>query len=418
MCCGSNTRGLPLNLAFLSPAWPADGAANGIVTYVDRLAAGLAKLGHRTCILTNSRVDTGLWPDVYCLGQRKRSGWARVLDAITFRLSPLNAFRRQYSANLREATERAVAERGIELLEMEETFGFLPLIKPWLRIPVVVRLHGPHFANGVLAANLPKSAEVRQRVRQEGRGISQADAISAPSREILERTRAYYGIPLAGASVIPPPAPIVPPERRWRLADCDRRRILFVGRFDRHKGGDIVIDSLRKIMCIYPDVRVWFVGSEAEFVDDQGKCWTMRKYLAERAREVADSIDWMGRQPDAAVDALRRRAFLTVVASRYETFGLVALEAMAHGCPLIATRIGGIPETVADGVSGLLCQAGDANDMADKMTRLFADPELAARLGHQAGEDGCTRYHPDLIAHTTAAFHQTVLDNWHASVHQ
>ena len=215
--------------------------------------------------------------------------------------------------------------------------------------------------------------------------------------------------------MIPPPAPIVPAERRWRLADCDRRRILFVGRFDRHKGGDIVIDSLRTLIRTHPDVRVWFVGSEAEFIDDEGQHWTMRKYLAEQARDVADSIDCMGRLPDTAVDALRRRAFLTVVASRYETFGLVALEAMAHGCPLIATRTGGIPETVADGVNGLLCEPGDAKDMANKMARLFADPELAARLGERAGEDSDRRYHPDLIARETAAFHRTILENWHAS---
>jgi glycosyltransferase involved in cell wall biosynthesis len=216
-------------------------------------------------------------------------------------------------------------------------------------------------------------------------------------------------LPLEDAVVIPYPAPLVPHPQRWRLADCDRKRILFVGRFDRHKGGDVVVDCLRKLLRTHPGTRLWFVGPDDGLTDEDGRRWNLARYIAERAPEVAAAIDWLGRLTHAVIDPLRRQAALTIVGSRYEVFGLVVLEAMARGCPLVATRTGGIAEIVEDGVNGLLCRPGDADDMAAKVASQLDNPELAARLGERAGEDAAGRYHPDGIARATAEFHGEVL---------
>ena len=114
---------------------------------------------------------------------------ARVRDGLAFGISPYQALRKKFGRTLVHAGRRAIAERGVELLEMEESFGLVQLVKPRLPIPLVVRLHGPHFANGP-AMGVPVDADFHKRIRQEGVGIAKADAVSAPSRDILEQTRA------------------------------------------------------------------------------------------------------------------------------------------------------------------------------------------------------------------------------------
>jgi glycosyltransferase involved in cell wall biosynthesis len=405
-----------LRVAFLTPAWPVDAAANGIVTYVDSIAAELRRQGHTVCILSAYSNDAGSQADVYPVGREELSGLARIRHGLTFRINPPEAMRQRYGRALVQAARRAIAERGVELLEMEESFGLVQLVKPQLPIPVVARLHGPHFANGA-ALGVPTDTTFHQRIRHEGVGIARADAVSAPSHDVLERTRAYYGLPLTGAALIPYPTPAVPAEHRWSLAECDPARLLFIGRFDRHKGGDVVIDAFRKVAQRLPQVRLWFVGPEEGQTDEQGRHWTLAEYIAERAPDVAERIDCLGRQPHASLAEMRRKAFATIVGSRYETFGIVVLEAMAYGCPLAATRAGGIAEIIEDGVNGVLARPGDPDDLASAILRLLEAPEFAAKLGRRAAEDAA-RYHPDAIAHETALFHRRVLDRWSASAHR
>lgn len=403
-----------LKVAFLTPAWPVDAAANGIVTYVDTIAAGLRRQGHTVCILSADSIDAGSEADVYRVGREELSALARIRDGLTFRINPAGALREKFSRALVKAARRAIAERGMQLLEMEESFGWVELVKPHLPIPVVVRLHGPHFANGPVSG-VPADATFHQRVRDEGVGIAAADGVSSPSRDILDQTRAYYGLALTGAALIPYPVPVVSAESRWSLAECDRSRLLFVGRFDRHKGGDVVIDAFRKVAQRFPQIRLCFAGPDHGLTDDRGQCWTLAKYLAERAPDVAGRVDWLGRQPNSSLAELRRKAFATIVGSRYETFGIVVLEAMAYGCPLAATQTGGIAEIIEDGVNGVMARPGDPGDLAAAILRLLEAPEFAAKLGRRAAEDAARRYHPDMIAQETALFHQSVLYRWRTS---
>jgi glycosyltransferase involved in cell wall biosynthesis len=342
------------------------------------------------------------------LERGKQTLRSKLLESFAFHINPRAALRTRNSAGIVNATRRAIAECGVELLEMEETFGIGHLVKRSLSIPVAIQIHGPFFANGVVEARLLQEPGARQRIEQEGATIEEADGVSAPSREILERTRSYYQLPLAGAMVSPPPAPAIPPQRRWRLADCDRNAILFVGRFDRHKGGDIVIDAFRRIACDFPRLRLWFVGRGQGFVNDSGRQFTLSEYLNENAREIAGRVDALGRISASELDSLRARPYVTVVASRYESFGMVVLEAMAYGCPLVATRTGAIPETVEDGVNGLLCQP-EADHLAASLRRLLEDPLMAARLGKRAGEDAALRYRPEALARDRADFHRDII---------
>ena len=122
-----------------------------------------------------------------------------------------------------QAARRAIAERDVELLEMEETFGLVQLVKPRLPIPVVVRLHGPHFANGP-ALGVPADDAFRQRVRDEGVGSRKPMACRRPRADILERTRELLRAAFGRSRCYSLPGPVVPADQPLVLADCDRSR--------------------------------------------------------------------------------------------------------------------------------------------------------------------------------------------------
>jgi glycosyltransferase involved in cell wall biosynthesis len=107
------------------------------------------------------------------------------------------------------------------------------------------------------------------------------------------------------------------------------------------------------------------------------------------------------------LDAYYRGARLLVFPSRYfETFGLVGAEAMSHGIPVIAARVGALPELIDDGVNGLLFEPGDAVELARKVSRLWDDPELCRRLGHAARAKAASLWSPGSHFERTKAVYE------------
>jgi len=399
-----------LSVALVSPGWPASAFANGVVTCVGAIAGGLRRRGHRVHILAQKMAGPG-GDDVHDLyPSRPRSPLARLLDRGWFWWSPELSLTRAVGLAISGVARELADGAGLDLVEMEESFGWSREVARRCPLPVVVRLHGPWFLNGP-AAGATEDDDYRRRLRAEGLAIAEAEALTAPSAYVLDQARAFYGLPLPEARVIPNAISIPPADRRWRPEDSDLGLILFVGRFDRHKGGDVVIDAFRRVAEQRPEARLCFVGPDKGFVDDDGRTWSIDDYLRARAPGLVESgrFEWRGQLPPDEVGRLRRGAAVTVVASRYENLPMAVLEALAQGCPLVATRAGGIPEIVRDGVDGLLCRPGDADDMARALVRLLVDRDLAAGLGRRAAEDCESRFSPDVVADRTIEYYRQVL---------
>lgn len=105
---------------------------------------------------------------------------------------------------------------------------------------------------------------------------------------------------------------------------------------------------------------------------------------------LSDSVQFLGMQHD--VTAVLQGSDVFLLPSDTEGFGLAALEAQSCGVPVIASRVGGIPEVVTDGVTGLLCAPGDVEGMAAAVLRLAEDPELRRRLAGAARQDALARW--------------------------
>src|SRR5207237_5245352 len=130
---------------------------------------------------------------------------------------------------------------------MEESYGWASRIAPTSPVPLVVRLHGPWFLNG-LANGVREDAAFHRRNLWERKGLIAAAGVTAPSRAVLDATRNRFGLELKNSAVIPNPVEPVNPDGRWSLQACDQNRVLVVGRFDRHKGGDLMIDAFCRIL--------------------------------------------------------------------------------------------------------------------------------------------------------------------------
>ncbi|MGE0839971.1 glycosyltransferase family 4 protein [Pseudonocardia sp.] len=163
-----------------------------------------------------------------------------------------------------------------------------------------------------------------------------------------------------------PPAATDAARRRWAPGDVPL--LAYFGRLEYEKGVQDLITALPRIRRAHPGTRLVVAGTG-----------TQRDMLVDEARRhrVRRSVRFAGHLADDDLAALLTAATAVVLPSRYEPFGIVALEAAAAGAPLVASTAGGLGEVVVDGVSGLSFEPGDVAALADAVRRVLDDPAAA-----------------------------------------
>lgn len=168
---------------------------------------------------------------------------------------------------------------------------------------------------------------------------------------------------------------------RWAAALPEAPTILFVGRIQPLKGLDVAIAALAEVR--HPDARLVVVGGAS---GPDGDAELARVHELAHDLGVSDRITWVDPQPHHLLSSYYRAADVVVVPSRSESFGLVALEAMACGIPVVASAVGGLSRLVVDCDTGLLVPMRTSTAFASAVDLLLDDPELAARMGARAAE--------------------------------
>ncbi len=164
--------------------------------------------------------------------------------------------------------------------------------------------------------------------------------------------------------------------------------IVFLGEIGPRKGGDILLEALALLQASHPEWNAVIAGNGA--VDDA------RRHCA--ILGLTKRVTFTGWVDEAAVDALLTTADIFVLPSRAENQPVSILEAMAHGLPVISTRVGAIPEQVIDGVTGTLVDAGDVAQLAKAIATLLDDAELAQRMGKAGHAHFSAHYSVDACA--------------------
>jgi glycosyltransferase involved in cell wall biosynthesis len=275
---------------------------------------------------------------------------------------------------------------------------------------IVTRIHGPWFICGLLE-NQVLSSDDRYRIKLEGKAIISSNGVTAPSQNVLDNVREFYDFELALARVIPNPVMPVDNKDLWEDREPNEPSILYVGRFDRLKGADLMLLAFRIIALKYKEAVLKFAGPDNGFVIN-GSRYSLNEYVNKfiPERSIRDRINYLGICSTDTLKELRKKSTVTVVSSRYENFPLSLLEAMAAGCPVVATATGGINEIVVDQTNGLLADPESPESIAYLVQILFDDRTLRANLSKAAIECCKAEYAPQKIAREMGAYYKEMVD--------
>ncbi len=266
-------------------------------------------------------------------------------------------------------------------------------LKPNRYLPVITTLHGTDITLvGADRSYLPITRY----------GIVQSDGVTAISNYLKEETKETFQFD--DIEVIPnfvcqseyARHPVE--ELRAKLSPAGEPLLVHVSNFRPVKRPVDCVEILARVLNSGIVTRLVMVGDGSE-----------RTNVEHRARclKVDDKITFVGKQPNI-VDYLSASDVL-LLPSEQESFGLAALEAMACEVPVVASRVGGLPEVVTDGGTGYLSDVGDVEKMAEDAGRLLADSDLRKKMGKSARESAISRYRTDIVIPKYIQYYEKVL---------
>jgi len=230
-----------------------------------------------------------------------------------------------------------------------------------------------------------------------GRVIRQADWVTCVSEWVLHDTRRLFPEILHSSSVVynglepptttPGPLPFDPP------------RLLCLGRLKSFKGFDLALTALALLIPRFPGLRLTIAGEGPERVH-------LQKYAVSLSLEPhIDFLGWIS--PDEVMKVMNTST-IVVMPSRHESFGLVALQAALMARPVVATRVGGLPEVIIHQKTGLLVEKEDSSALADSIASLLEDQAWAVGMGQAARQRAMETFSWERCVSAYAGIYQTL----------
>lgn len=362
----------PLKIALLclhsSPlGQPGAGDTGGMSIYVQELTRELAKQGHLVDIFTRCRehhcVETvSLVPGARLVNIRE--GEPRDLDKLLVYASApdfackMENFRKQndlhYDVVLSHYWISGIA--GLYL-------------QAWWQVPHLVTFHTLGFIKNSLGIGEDES---ELRIEEEGcisRDCTMVIASTERERRLLHD---YYKVPLQKITVIPCGVnlnifrPLDKAMSRRQLSLGDRKVMLFVGRIERLKGVDKIVEALPHLADIQPELVI--VGEDG---NRPGEVEVLKKLAQEL--KVTQSVHFRGLVPHEQLPTYYSAADVFVFPSYYESFGLVPLESLACGTPVVATAVGDLPNIIREGETGYILRDNNPQQIADRLRSILCE---------------------------------------------
>jgi D-inositol-3-phosphate glycosyltransferase len=262
----------------------------------------------------------------------------------------------------------------------------------WDAPPLVQMFHTLGRLKNAIARS-PEEHATPARIQGETRIVRAADRLIAATPAEQEQLVALYGADAAKIAIVPPGVdlhrfqPLVRAEAMQAIGiPPERKNILFAGRIEPLKGIDTLLGALALLQANEPErldhVCVTIVGGDPWTPVPDSEMQRLQAMAAEL--HLHDLVAFAGARDQDLLPYYFAAAEMVVVPSHYESFGMVALESMAMGTPVIASRVGGLAHLVVDGYNGFLVPAGDALTLSGRILDLLDKPENRQQLSLNA----------------------------------
>jgi D-inositol-3-phosphate glycosyltransferase len=240
-------------------------------------------------------------------------------------------------------------------------------------------------------ARQPGEAEGEYRLQGERAVLRLADRIVAATPAELAQLQWLYEAEPRKIVVIPPGVDVshfypIPPDEAKEVIGvppCEDM-LLFVGRIEPLKGLDTLIQSIGQMQKQNVYVCLAVIGGDPDNSPEAQSAEMARVQTLRQEAGLSDLITFLGKRSQDTLPYYYSAADVVVVPSYYESFGMVALEAMACGTPVVASQVGGLAFLVQDGITGFTVPVDEPEALAEKLTVLVRDNELRQKLGQQA----------------------------------
>jgi glycogen synthase len=392
-----------LTICFLSQEYPPDDFG-GIGRYTSDLATGCAIRGHDVHVITKSpdrnRVDfeDGVWM------HRLEPGNRAAADCKGLPLTPnLEVVSAVYNEVCR-THERSKIDVVVGPLWLCE--GLLSSLDD--RFPTVLTLMTSLKTIASMHPSWDKVAHTQQLTALENATTRAAKHVHAISSAILEKVRKDYAVGSVNAVVAPLGIRDRSGEFQRRRANDGRIRVLFVGRMERRKGVDLLLTAAVKILKDHPNVEFVLAGKDTPNTET-GKTYR-EAFIQEHSSEsdILRRVQFAGAVTEAELYQHYADSDIFCLPSRYESFGLVLLEAMMFGKPVIGCAIGGMQEIVEVGSTGYLADPDDAASLEKCIRRLIEQDAERHQFGERSRALFVEKFSSDIMVENALKFYRAV----------
>jgi len=365
----------------------------GMNVYVRELTRHLGRIGVHVDVFTRSQ-DEHVPHVLHDLGYGNRVVHIPAGPEIPLPKTELVEYIPQFTAGiLRFTQEKNIHYHLIHSHYWMSGLAAETLKKTW-NVPMIHMFHTLGLMKNRVAQSNDQ-LEGEYRISGEKQVIKAADRIVAATAAEQSQLEFLYKVPSTKVAVIPPGVDtdhfycIPPDESKAVIEICpDCRMFLFVGRIEPLKGVDTLIRAIailkeKGLMTRHP-YSLSIIGG-----DPDASTMEMNVEMARLQRlchdlGLDDMVVFLGKRSQDSLPYYYSAAEAVIVPSHYESFGMVALEAMACGTPVVASQVGGLAFLVQDGVTGFVVPDGDPDILANRLSRLILEPGLSQQLGDQA----------------------------------
>ncbi|MBI5583984.1 MAG: glycosyltransferase [Deltaproteobacteria bacterium] len=399
----------PLRICLLSSAYPPE-RIEGVGRHTNLLARGLFELGHTVHVITRgAREQTSFYDGAYVHKlpvSYQRYDRLRGLNNLYANLN--------YSHNVHDKVESLVLNEGVQVLDspLWQIDGLVTALRG--KLPLVVRMQTA--IKQISGLQKDKRDDFRLLGELEGVLAERANYLIANSIASREAIETVYRLDFSRVpcttipiGIVPVPDELVSP---YPLKpEKDHFTILFLGRLEKRKGILDLFQAIPAVLKHFP--RTSFIIAGADNSDnDRFKIktgLTYSAYFQNHFKKEAERVRFLGYVSEEAAQDLYKKCDLFVAPSLYESFGLIYLEAMNYGKPVIGCRAGGVPEVIDHGKSGILVDPGVPKELAEAILSLLQSPLSLREMGLAGREKLIREFHYLTMAKGFEAVYKEIL---------